>query len=166
MVRGVYSMRLKDPVEILYLSLMLRWERSAPPDKKQGLLDGKPERNTQASRMVYILRKIGAGSEDRTFSILSTHSRRSDGESYISKNHRWMEDPRELLDGWYFEGCTSLKQKQDILQGLTKIGLSAAFVACADDFVSGESVRRYCPTEEEQEEILASIRELERQEDK
>ena len=57
-------MRLKDPVEIFFLTLLLRWEKSAPPDKKQGLLDGEPERNTQMSRMAYVLNKVGAGAED------------------------------------------------------------------------------------------------------
>ena len=51
------AMRLIDPVEILYLVLMSLWEKSAPPNGKQGLLDGEPERNTQISRMVYLLRK-------------------------------------------------------------------------------------------------------------
>ena len=152
-------MRLKDPVELLYLSLMSRWEKSAPPEGKQGMLDNEPERNTQISRMVYLLRKVGAGSEAKTFNILSMHSRRKDGESYISKDASWMEEPRELLNGWYFEGCTNLVQKQDILQGLRKVGLSAVFVACSDDFIAGKSIQEYFPTEEEQNEILAKLKE-------
>ncbi len=42
-------MHLTEPVELLYLSLMLRWERSAPPDLHEGRLDGEPERNTVLS---------------------------------------------------------------------------------------------------------------------
>ncbi|HQU50060.1 MAG TPA: hypothetical protein PLM09_13205 [Casimicrobiaceae bacterium] len=151
-------MHLKDPVELLYLALMLRWERSAPPDKHQGLLDGKPERNTQISRIAYVLRKVGAGTEDHVFNTLARYTRRDDGESYISKNSSWMKEPYPLLAGWYFEGCTSLMQKQSFLQYLTKLGLSSTFVACADDFVSGKSVANYLPTDVEQEEILRKIR--------
>ena len=147
-------MKLRDPVELLYLALMLRWEDSAPSLGKEGLLDGVPERNTQIARMVYILRKVAAGVDEKTYRTLSLGSRRNDGESYISKNSSWMEEPRELYDGWYFEGCTSLKQKQEILSGLQRCGLSAAFIACADDFVAGNSVRKYLPSKEEQLEIL------------
>lgn len=152
-------MKLQDPVELLYLALMLRWEKSAPANGKQGLLDDEPERNTQISRMVYLLHKVEAGTIDKTFRVLALHSRRNDGESYISKNSSWMEEPRELFDGWYFEGCTSLIQKQEILQGLRKVGLSAAFVSCADDFVAGKSVLKYLPSEEEQNEIIARLKE-------
>ena len=157
-------MRLKDTVEILYLALMLRWERTAPPYRKQGLLDEESERNTQISRMVYLLRKVAVGTEDKTYTTLARHSRRNDGESYISRNSAWMEQPRELDSGWYFEGCTNLPQKQVILQGLKDVGLSASFVACADDFVSGKSIQQYLPTEEEQEDIIARIKEREEQE--
>ena len=141
---------------------MLRWEENSPPDGRQGLLDGEPERNTQISRMVFILQKVGLGSVEKAFGVLSLDSRRNDGESYISKNKSWMEEPRELLDGWYFEGCTSLIQKQEILQGLREAGLSAAFVACADDFVAGKSVRGYLPSEEEQNEIVARFKQQEK----
>lgn len=51
----------------LYLSLMWRWEKTAPPDGKKGLLDDKPESNTQISRMVYLLRKVASGVEQRTY---------------------------------------------------------------------------------------------------
>lgn len=151
-------MHLKDPVELLYLALMLRWERTAPPDKQQGLLDGKSERNTQISRMAYVLTKVAAGSEEKTFSTLARYTRRNDGESYISKNSSWMKEPYLLNDGWYFEGCTSLVQKQSFLQFLTKLGLSGVFVTCADEFVAGNSIDKFLPTDEEQEEILQKIK--------
>jgi hypothetical protein len=150
-------MHIKDPVEILYLALMLRWERTAPPNNKQGLLDGEPERNTQVSRTAYILQKVAACNPERTYSLLARYTRRNDGESYISKDASWMTGPYELKDGWYFEGCTSLEQKQSILQHLTKLGLSGTFAACADDFVAGKSVEKYLPTDDEQEEILRKI---------
>lgn len=151
-------MQLEDPVEILYLGLMLRWETTSPLDGHQGLLDGEPKRNTQISRMVYLLRKIAAGNEERTYQVLADFTRRDDGESYISRDPSWMREPERLNEKWFFEGCTSLVQKQSFLEHLTKLGLSSAFVACADAFVSGESVRKFVPTEAEQNEILRKVR--------
>jgi hypothetical protein len=72
-----------------------------------------------------------------------------------------MNQPFELTGGWFFEGCTSLPQKQDIVQALTKVGLSPAFVSSVEDFVAGKSIKDYFPTEEEEKEILANIREKE-----
>ncbi len=143
-------MRVKDSVEILYLTLMYRWETTAPEDRKQGLLDSEPERNTQMARMVYLLNTVATGNEDRTFRKLSVYTPREDGESYISRNPSWMKQPKELFGGWYFEGCSSLQQKHFILQNLTKVGLSPVFVACADDFVAGKSIKRYFPTKAEE----------------
>jgi hypothetical protein len=51
----------------------------------------------------------------------------------------------------------SLVQKQHVLQHLTRVGLSAAFAACADDFVAARSVDRYAPTIAEQEEALRAL---------
>jgi hypothetical protein len=112
-----------------------------------------------------LLRKVGAGAKERVFSTLARYSRRNDGESYISKNSSWMTEPYPLLQGWFFEGCTSLEQKQSILQHLTKVGLSPTFAACADDFVAGKSVVKYLPTDEEQEEIIRKIKEKEAQDE-
>lgn len=152
------SMRLLDPVEILYLALMLRWEKTAPPDRHKGYLDGEEERNSQISRMAYVLKKISVGDEERVFNVLATHSRREDGRSYISKDSSWMKEPYPLWDGWFFEGCTNLKQKQDIIQSLTKLKLSPAFVACVDDFVEGRSVEGFLPREEDEEIIMQKVR--------
>ena len=158
-------MGIKNSVEYLYMSLMLRWERSAPPDRHQGSLDGEPARNTQITRMAYILTKIAAGQEERTYQLLSRHSRRDDGNSYISQDASWMKEPHPLSGRWYFEGCTSLVQKQDILQGLTKLGLSPTLVSCIDEFVAGKSIEHRLPSEEEAEEILRrSIEEENRRE--
>ena len=152
------TMHLVDPVEILYLYFMLRWERSAPPDQHKGYLDGAEERNSQISRMAYIVKKIAVGAEERVFNLLAMHSSRADGRSYISKDSSWMKQPYPLWDGWFFEGCTSLKQKQDIIQSLTRLGLSPAFVACVDDFVEGRSVERFKPTEEDEEIVMQKVR--------
>jgi hypothetical protein len=153
-------MTVKEPVELLYLSLMLRWEETAPPLGKQGLLDGLPEQNSQIARMLFLLRKIAAGSIDKTCRKLELNSRRTrDRESYISKHYSWMEQPKEICDGWHIEACTSLEQKLGILKGLRKLGLSSHFISCAETFVSGKSVRSYLPSLEEQYRIVANIEE-------
>jgi len=149
-------MTIRNSVEYLYQVLMLRWEEAAPPDNHEGILDGEPVRNTQVTRMAYILRKIPSGNSDSVFRTLEVHTRRRDGKSYVSKDRGWMEQPYPLLDGWYFEGCTNLSQKQGILQQLTKVGLSAGFVACCDDFVAGNSIRKHLPTLEEIEGMVAT----------
>lgn len=155
-------MGIKNSVEYLYLALMLRWEKSAPPDRCEGSLDGETARNTQITRMAYILKKIAAGQEERTYQLLSRHSRRNDGKSYISKDSSWMGQPYPLSNGWYFEGCTSLEQKQAILQHLTELSLSPTLVACIDEFVAGKSIEYRIPSEDEAEEILRRSIEMER----
>ena len=139
-------MGIKNTVEYLY----------------EGLLDGESARNTQITRMAYILRKIAAGQVERTYQLLSRHSRRKDGKSYISKDFSWMTEPYPLSSGWFFEGCTSLIQKQDILQHLSKLDLSPTLVDCIDEFVAGKSIKGRIPSEEEAEEILRRSIEIER----
>jgi hypothetical protein len=155
-------MRIKDGVEFLYLHLMYRWETSAPADGKQGLLDDMPERNTQMARLSYILAKITTGEhEERIYKTLARNTTRQDGKSYVSKDPTWMEKPVKLTGGWFFEGCTSLIQKQDIVHVLTKVGISQAFVEAIDDFIAGNSIKKYFPTEDEEKEIFAKIKEKE-----
>lgn len=151
-------MRLRQPVEVLYLALMQRWQQEAPPDGELGLLDGVPVRNSQIARMVFLLKKIAAGNMERTFNALARHTRREDGESYISKDSSWMIEPAELVEGWFFEGCTSLAQKQSFLHNLVKLGLSADFVHCAAEFVAGRSVAAFFPSEAESEELLRGMK--------
>jgi Rad3-related DNA helicase len=90
------SMRLRQPIEVLYLVLMSRWEKTAPPDGHQGLLDDETARNTQVARLVYLLQKIAVPREEETFQKLAQYTRRNDGESYISKNASWMKEPARL----------------------------------------------------------------------
>ena len=157
-------MGIRNTVEYLYLALMLRWEDSAPPDRHEGLLDSELARNTQITRLAYIVRKIAAGQEDRVYRKLSRHSQRNDGRSYVSTDPSWMTEPHPLSTGWHFEGCTSLKQKQDLVQALSKVDISPALIAAIDDFVSGKSVRPHLPTDEEAEELLRlSIEQEERE---
>lgn len=158
-------MGIKNSVEYLYMVLMLQWEKDAPQDRHQGSLDGELAKNTQITRMAYILKKIAAGQEERTYQLLSRHSRRNDGNSYVSKTSSWMTEPYSLSSGWFFEGCTSLIQKQDILKHLTKLDLSPTLVDCIDEFVAGKSIKSRIPSEEEAEEILRRSIEMERQND-
>ena len=159
------SMGIKNTVEYLYLVLMLRWEKTAPPDNREGLLDNKRERNTQKARMTFILRKVAAGQEKRAYMHLSRFSRRNDGNSYVSNDFSWMKAPCSLGDGWFLEGGTSLIQKQQILQHLTKLELSPYLVDCIDEFVAGRSISNRVPSEAEQEEILRRSIAMEKRQD-
>lgn len=154
-------MRVLEPVEILYLSLMQRWERSAPPDKHQGLLNGEPVRNTQTERLKYVLEKVALGSQattERVYSTLARYTRRQDGESYISKRADWMQQPEALSGGWYFEGCTSLEQKLNVVSALSHVGLSGPFVQATAEFLSNKPTNRFLPTEADEPEIDRRIR--------
>ena len=154
-------MRVVDPVEILYLSLMRRWEGSAPPDKHQGLLDGEDARNSQTERLKYVLEKIALGSASTTehvYSTLARYTRRQDGESYISRNGSWMQQPEPLSGGWYFEGCTNLEQKLNVVAALSHVGLSGPFIQATAEFVSYKPFDRFLPTKEDEPEINKRIR--------
>ena len=126
--------RVIEPVEIMYLSLMSRWMRTAPPDRHKGEKGGKRIRNTQIERLAFVLRNIGVGPRaEQTYSTIALHSRRSDGNSYVSKDPSWMHTPTPLTDGWYFEGCTSLAQKQAELHNLGKLGFKASSSTSSPD---------------------------------
>lgn len=154
-------MRVLEPVEILYLSLMQRWANTAPLDRHQGILDGEPVRNTQTERLKYVMEKIAAGSEattQRVYSTLARYTRRQDGESYISRRSSWMEQPEELSGGWYFEGCTSLEQKLNVVSALPHLGLSRPFVQAVAEFVAHKPFEQFFPTGEDEPEIHRRIR--------
>jgi hypothetical protein len=148
-------MGVKTSVEFLWLALMLRWENADVPDQASCTLDGKPAINSQIERMAYILRKLGVGADEGRFQTLGVHTRRLDGRSYVSKDSSWMTNPVDIGDDWFFEGCTSLPQKREILSALSKVGHSVPFVECCEEFVAGKSVRRFLPTKEEAERMLA-----------
>lgn len=147
-------MELKNTVEYLYLALMMRWESTAPKDKHLGHLNGEQTRNTQAERLAYIINKIAAGNVDSVFNALSMACRRNDGKSNIYKDSSWMLMPTPLLNGWYLEGNISLIQKQDIVQGLTKVGISPALVSCIDVFIEGKSIKSLIPSTGEEISML------------
>lgn len=149
--------KITDPVEALYLALMIRWEKTAPPDRNKGLLDGVPERNTQISRLVFVLQKIAAGEEDRVFSTLERYNRRKDGIAFISKLPSSMRNPRELSADWYYEGCMNMEDKAVLVGTLRKLRLSSEFIQATEDFVANRSVIKYMPTKEEIEIIIAKL---------
>ena len=157
-------MRVVEPVEILYLTLMHRWERAAPPDKHAALLDGEDARNTQTARLRYVLEKIAAGTPataERVYSTLARHTRRNDGESYVSRKSGWMQQPEALSCGWHVEACTNLDQKLNVVSALSHLGLSGAFVQAVADFVSHKSIERFLPTEADEPESMARVRKWE-----
>lgn len=154
-------MRVQKPVEILYLALMKRWHDSAPADGHLGSLDGEPARNTQASRLAYVLQKIAAGQVQRAFSTLEFHTQRTDGVSHISMAKDMLRMPIPLWDGWFLEANMSMEDKRDrVIRNLRHLGLSPAFVRATEDFVEGKSVEPYFPTEEEEQLILERLTEL------
>ncbi|WP_139195494.1 hypothetical protein [Halomonas daqiaonensis] len=150
-------MKIKNPVEAFLISLMQNWVNNAPEDGRKGVYEGDKKVNSQMARAAYILKIIGVAEEDKIFNKLAIHCRRNDGNSYISKTSNWMEKPLDLGGGWFFEGGTSLSQKQNILRHLNKIGYSSVFVSCVEEFVAGRSVVDFFPTEKEADEILRKI---------
>jgi hypothetical protein len=113
------------------------------------MLDGSPEKNTQTARVAKVL-QIMTGLSEEAMLKLEKHTKRQDGRSYISKDAGWMREPYVLGKGWYFEGCMSLSDKQKVLHALPQLGLSSReFSNCAQDFVEGKSVARYCPSDQE-----------------
>ena len=68
-----------------------------------------------------------------------------------------MKQPYPLLKGWFLEGCTNLVQKKAIAQALTKAGLSPLFAQCDDDFLEGNDIEKYMPTDEDEPAIMAKV---------
>jgi hypothetical protein len=147
-------MHVLDPVECLYLSLMHRWQTTAPPDHHTGLLDGEPAENSQVARLAYVLNKIAVGQVDAMFARLEKLTVKRDGTSHISRDMRRMCNPYPLWDGWYLEGCMSLEAKLDIVRQLRQLGLSPTFVRSVESFVANEPIDRYFPSQQEQEEVI------------
>lgn len=148
---------ITNTVELLYISLMLRWQRSAPPDGHQAPLDGVPTVNSQAQRLAYILKKIVVGQEKRALPCLARYTRRNDGESYVSTNRAWMDKPLSIADGWWLEGTQSLKQKLALVDQLGHLGHSGLFIEAVGAFVSHEPIDEFVPTPEQQEELLEDL---------
>ncbi len=110
-----------NPEEYLHLYMLLRWERTAPPDGCLGTLDDEPAKNTQTARMAKVLQMV-TDLHDLPMEKLRKETERKDGRSYI----------------------------QRILQSLPQLGLSSReFANCAADFVGGKSIQKYWPDEEQ-----------------
>lgn len=152
-------MRLSDVTEIFFAALLLKWELTAPEDKKVGTLDGERTQNSQQERMARALRVISTGWEDKYFSKLTLKWRKNDGRSYISKDSSGMNKPIYINNGWWFDGCASLQDKQGMMQSFTQLGYTPTFVRCVNTFIAGESIQSFIPTDEEQEIIISKIRE-------
>lgn len=149
------QLRIQDPWECVLAVLLLRWEQNAPPDRHWGELDGVPTCNSQEARLAYVLQKVAVGQVNGVYSSLARYTRREkDSNSYISRDSSWMGSAHPLWEGWYVEGRQSLPQKHDLLDKLTKLGLSPVFKACAKDFVAGSSIEKYLPTNEESKVML------------
>ncbi len=147
------------PQEYLYLHMLAKWEKTAPPDRHKETLDGRPASNTQGARMARLLTVVVAGhtadSIDATLQKLERRNERKNGASDISKDKSWMREPCEITRGWYFEGCMSLRDKQAIIKDLPSVGLiSPAFVPCAQDFVAAKPLLKYWPGSEESHRLI------------
>lgn len=153
-------MHVLDPVECLYLSLMQRWQTTAPLDGHVGLLDGEPEENSQVARLAYVLKKIAIGQVDEAFARLERLTIKRDGSTHISRDRRRMRNPYPLLGDWYLEGCMSLQAKLEIIRRFRQLGLSPAIIRSVESFVADDTIDDYFPSRAEQEEI---VRRLERQ---
>jgi hypothetical protein len=136
------AMKLTNPDEIEIAGEMLRWERVMPaPGKRKQL--GTFE-NSQMMRLELVLIEVGKRRGGEAFyKALSSMTTGERGKRYIAKGFEDMGWPLPLTDGWHLEGTMSLEQKRDLLHHLTKFSLSARFLACAADFVAGNSVRTY-----------------------
>lgn len=150
-------MPIQNCVELLYLGLMLRWEASAPPDRHLGILDGNSARNTQATRLVFVLRKMAAGTNGDMYRTLAVVTRRNDGHSYISDDPSWMKSPTQLEPGWYIEGCESCQQKFELIEKLRNCGASQTFVECVKNFVAFRPIIQYMPSETEQLNLVNEL---------
>lgn len=149
-----------QPDERSYLALMFSWEKTAPKDQTEGLLDGNLERNTQMSRMAYLLRIVATvKGEAPTYKKLSPELCRRDGNSYLSEDKSWMTEPRELSKGWYFEGCINLEKKKEIFELLrSRCGMSVEFIKWAKDFIAGKSLEEYLEDGELTDESIENNR--------
>ena len=132
--------------------------KNAPLEGKQGLLDGKPERNTQISRMAFVLNKVCVLLEEKYFLKLSTGpSWSKPGGKFLDKNNTHMTNAHSLKKGWWLDGCASLDKKIETMYDLRKIGMSYTFINCTCDFISGKSIKSYLPSEKEQDGIIKKI---------
>lgn len=151
-------MALTNRNEISRLALLLKWQNDSPDDRHQiqGIISNK--RNTQTTRLGYVLNLIVLKNDnfDGVFQQLAKFTlRQKDKNAYFSKDSSWMKEPYCVKGDWFFEGCTSLKQKRDCIQYITKVRFptgfrfSSQFADCAADFIANENLDKYKPTKED-----------------
>lgn len=151
------QLRIGDRWEVLLAAILLRWEQNAPPDHHWGELDGVRSCNSQEARLAHVLQKVAVGQVDNIYSSLARHTRRRDGDSYISKNASRMITPMPLWEGWYVEGCQNKEHKLGLLDNLTKLGYSPEFIECARAFVEGRCIECYLPTLDELKSMFKGV---------
>lgn len=150
---------------MLYLALMRKWVRTAPPDRQFGLRGGKKCCNSQSARLARVLVLIASGNHDDFYSGVARYTRKPRGnDSLVTRNKGTLDNPYALSHGWYLEQTLNLGQKQDICDVLPHLGLSSAFTNAVRAFVAAQPFDQYEPDERDAAVILANIRACEERE--
>lgn len=148
-------MTITNAKELNRLALLVKWQKDSPKDRHQIQNYSLDIRNTQTTRLVFVLNLIVKNDDfNNIFQKLAKYTvRQKDQNAYLSKDSSWMREPYPVRGDWYFEGCTSLKQKKDCLQYITKIRFpsgfrfSTQFSDCVGDFIADENLEKYKPVE-------------------
>jgi hypothetical protein len=149
---------ISNEKELNFLALFIKWQNDSPEDRHKIQSFLLNINNTQTTRLAFILNLIAYMARnddfDNIFQQLAKHtSRQKDNNAYLSKDSSWMKEPHHVKGDWYFEGCTSLKQKKECIQHLTKLNFSSSFrfstqfSDCAGDFIANENLDKYKPTD-------------------
>lgn len=154
-------MVIKNKTELQFLVLFIKWQTNSPEDRHKIQSTFINKRNTQTTRLAFILNLmalIKTRDFNITFQQLAKYTfRTKDKNSYLSKDTSWMKEPHHIKGDWYFEGCTSLKQKQACIQNITKIQFPDSFQFspglsdCSEDFIANKNLDKYKPTERDEE---------------
>ncbi|MBC8637311.1 hypothetical protein IAG25_10855 [Caballeronia sp. EK] len=157
--------RVTAPVELLYLALLRKWVKTAPPDGKYGFRDGEKCCNSQTARLARVLNIIAAGNHDDFFNALARYTRKPRGDgSLVTRDKGALQDPYPLINGWYVEQCLNLPQKLAIVDYLTRLGLSSPFANAAREFVAAQPFDQFEPDERDAPTIWANVRACEERE--
>lgn len=149
-------MLITNKKELTCLALFIKWQNEAPKDKHkiQSFLEDK--RNSQSTRLSFILNLIALSNKEDDFNTIFQQFakytlRTKDKNSYISKD-LWMKDHYHIRGAWYFDACSNVNQKQNWVQYITKIRFSNSFKFstqfsdCAADFIANKNLKKYEPT--------------------
>jgi len=151
-------MAINNEKELELLAFLVEWGNKTPEDRKGIQSQHYYKQNTQTTRLSFVLNLIVANNKkfnDVYKQIERLTTRAKDGNSYFSKDSSWMKEPYHIKEGWYFEGCTSLVQKQRCIQKLTNIKFlsgfrfSGIFSDCLCDFIADSNLSKYIPIEDE-----------------